>query len=371
MMVARQQTYRAGVSTLPPACRSVQTPTVRGRIESHRGGTRGGGPVDEINGGRGPAAGDASPAGPGSALDGPRMIALAHDLRIDRLTAEVVTGLEQGGLPSVLLKGPSLAALLYRGGLRAYGDVDLLVPRAERGRAEAVLRSIGFRRGQGGWMGLSCSWFRGEGETVDLHTSLFGVEAEPDVAWGTLSDATGLLRVGGREVRVLSEPALLMHVALHAAQHGDEHPKPLEDLRRAIAAADTEQWRAAAAVAQPLRALGAMSAGLHLVPEGACLADRLELPTAWSAAVSLHATPAGPLTKGFEQLAQLRPAQRPGYLLRTALPPPTYLRRWSGLARRGPIGLAGAYAGRPLWLLAHAPRGLVRWARIRRRAQSA
>ena len=57
----------------------------------------------------------------------------------DAATAEVVSALETGGTPSIVLKGPSIDRLLYGdGGERSYQDSDLLLApeRIDAARAE-------------------------------------------------------------------------------------------------------------------------------------------------------------------------------------------------------------------------------------------
>ena len=50
-------------------------------------------------------------------------------------------------------------------------------------------------------------------------------------------------------------------------------------------------------------------------------------------------------------------------------PPPTYMRDWTPVGRRGRIGLALAYLYRPLWLAWWAPRGYLAWRRAKRASE--
>ena len=69
----------------------------------------------------------------------------AQALNCDRITAEVVRAMNAADIPTVLLKGPSIARWLYPAGGRTYSDTDLLVPFQDFPRAEVVLRSLGFK----------------------------------------------------------------------------------------------------------------------------------------------------------------------------------------------------------------------------------
>ena len=60
------------------------------------------------------------------------------------MTAEVVTAFKDAGIPTILLKGPSIARWLYPAGGRTYRDTDLLVPPSQFADAGSVLRSLGF-----------------------------------------------------------------------------------------------------------------------------------------------------------------------------------------------------------------------------------
>jgi hypothetical protein len=297
------------------------------------------------------------------------LVVAAGSLYLDRVTAEVVAAMRADGIRPLLLKGPSIAAWLYGdGSSRPYGDVDLLVDARHRPAAEEVLRGLGFSRGQPGWQELAWSWRRsGDGSTVDLHRSIVGAEAGPEVVWRTLSERTEPMRVGGLEVEVLTPSGRALQVALHAAKHGDSEVKPREDLVRALEVVDEECWLEASALARRIDAVPAFATGLRLDPEGARLADRLNLTTERPTAVALRANRPRALVLGIEQLATARGVRsRLRFLARKAVPSRSYMRRTSALARRGPLGLGLAYVWRPVWMLFKLPGAILTWRRARR-----
>jgi hypothetical protein len=55
-------------------------------------------------------------------------------------------------------------------------------------------------------------------------------------------------------------------------------------------------------------------------------------------------------------------------VLGKTFPPPAFMRAWSPLARRGALGLALAYAWRPVWLVVHSGAAVRAWRRARRSA---
>ena len=88
-----------------------------------------------------------------------------------------------------------------------------------------MLTELGFARHMAGadvgdlWTHPAWTWSRGRAH-VDLHHSLAGSDAPPDVLWATFRDRTEQLRRGHTEVVILDRPAAACVLALHAAQHG-------------------------------------------------------------------------------------------------------------------------------------------------------
>lgn len=293
----------------------------------------------------------------------------AWALYIDRLTAELADAFGASGITCILLKGPAIARWLYDdGSVRSYSDCDLLVSPGQVPAAQGVLRELGFRDIASPlghpWLD-SHEWQRDE-HHVDLHATLIGIRASPQQVWDVLSANTETLMVGGAAVRVLGVPARALHVVLHAAQHGPREPHPLEDLRRACDVVSEQTWVEVAVLAERLQATEAFATGLRLLPAGAAIAGRLGLASARSADATLRLEPV-PLALALEYLA-CTPGlgARLRIVMSELFPTVAFMRWWSPLARRGPIGLAAAYCWRPLWLLARLGPGLVAWRQARR-----
>ncbi len=300
-------------------------------------------------------------------------VALA--LAADRLARDTADSLKADGVDCVLLKGASLAEWLYRdGAARGYVDVDLLVDPHRYVDAEATLRALEFEPlHEDDWEGSEYqpharAWRRArDGAMIDLHRTLSEVRNRgPEAVWTILQPHREQMAVGGGNIDILDITGRLVLCALHAAHHGREMLKPLEDLRRAIAIADDGEWRRAISLADELDALHGFGTGLRLVPEGDALADHLGL---WTP--DLLATAQGgaraPLAIGFDRLASApRLRDKLALLGRELVPNPSTVRYSSRLARRGRLGLALAYLRRPFWLARHAPASYRAWRRFRR-----
>src|SRR5512134_960421 len=120
---------------------------------------------------------------------GPRLAAdvltAARLAIVDAATAEATAALGRAGVRCILLKGPVLARWLYDDGTpRPYDDTDLLVSAADRPRAAAVLRELGFvptltgAELPPGHDAYSDTWTRRQPPAaIDLHVTLGGAHA--------------------------------------------------------------------------------------------------------------------------------------------------------------------------------------------------
>jgi Transglutaminase-like superfamily/Uncharacterised nucleotidyltransferase len=220
----------------------------------------------------------------------PTALVAACALYVDHMTAEVVTALDDAGIPAILLKGPSIARWLYPAGGRTYRDSDLLVPPSQFAHAASVLRSLGFRDLQEDFhpcersaQAVEIAFTRAPGPgdrlggKVDLHRNLPDLPVPDGLLWSVFDARRETLPVGGVDVPVLDRIGVALHVVLHAMQHGLAL-HTAEDLRRAIDALPVEGWQEVAQLAEALGIAGVVGLGLRQFPQGADLAGRLGLP---------------------------------------------------------------------------------------------
>jgi len=305
-----------------------------------------------------------------ASLDPVSRLLAVRNLAIDRLTAKIVGIFAEEGIETLVLKGPALAEWLYPREVRPYDDSDLMVAPENWVRAVSVLERLGFVDYLGPMAHPRMESFAGTGfvrddENIDLHCALHGLEGDRETVWTSLLAGSEPQLIGGAELRVLGRSALLMHVGLHAAHH--VKGKPIEDLRRAIIHADERLWRQASELARDLDGLPVFASGLRLLPEGVELTRRLGIEDVRSILHELRYERI-PMAEGIDAL--LSPGvgmrQRLAMLTSELLPRPEFMRWWSPLARRGRLGLAVSYLWRPVWLISHAPRGILAWWRARR-----
>jgi hypothetical protein len=305
------------------------------------------------------------------------LLAVGVSLRLDAVTAEVVTALRAAGIESVLLRGPAIARWLYEDtNARLYVDVDLLVPHGHIERAEEVLVALGFSdHTVEGVLAhdrptYAHTWLRGDGSAVDLHYTLLGVRLAPERVWEALAAETEAISVHGTEARVAGSSGRALVVALHAAHHGAGVGQPLDDLARALELLPAELWEEASELAAQLEAQEAFATGLRLLEPGREVAHSLGLPPTRSTETALRASTPPPMALGFDWLATTPGMHaKAGLVARKIVPAPRFMRAWSPLARRGRAGLAAAYAWRLLWLARHAGPGFLAWHRARKAAE--
>jgi hypothetical protein len=297
-------------------------------------------------------------------------------LSLDAAAADLVRQFRARDVPSLLLKGPVLASWLYDGSaMRTYVDIDVLVPPAALERAQACLGALGFGRLpldaiRDDWPRHALVFRRADGITVDLHQTLMGVGVSPDLLWSLLWSGREPMVLCGVTVDAIGVDARTLLVALHAAKDGGRVRKVSVDLERAIERVPDDGWRRALEMARQLDATATFAGGLRRVPAGEVLADRLGLPERATVDLVLRQHGAPPLATGLDWLVT-SPGFRgkPTLIVRKLFPPPSFLRDWSPLARRGWAGLAAAYVWRPLWALGRSVPAVVAVARAHRAAR--
>jgi hypothetical protein len=305
------------------------------------------------------------------------LFAAGVNLVLEQEIRALAEALRAAGVEPILLKGPPLVRWLYGSDARPSSDVDLLVARANFPAAEETLGRLGFvpfLPGEitGDRPRHAQAWHRTNSPiSVDLHQNLIGVGTPPEVTWSILSERCELVDFSGIAVETLAPPARLMHVALHAAQHGPDFSSSMRDLAAAIERMPIDLWKEAGKLAERLDALAAFNAALELVPSERITRVTLGLPRRRTVEAELHASGAPDLALGLEWLARTGGGgARFRVVARKAFPPSDWMRDWlPSVAGRGRTGLVAAYGWRLLWLVWHFPPAFVAWRQARREVE--
>ena len=291
--------------------------------------------------------------------------------------ADICEALERAGVEAVLIKGPAFKARLYSPSEdRPSSDYDLLIDPAHRPVAERTLRELGFRavvlpEDQPTALAAHVGhWLRdSDGTHLDLHENLPEVTGDPEHHWQLLKPHRTRLELAGRAVDVLDDVASALLIALHAAHHGPTLGwKPLSDLRRALAQMEPEVWTSAHELAEALGAGAAFADGLSLLPEGLDRCRQLGLSPDLDVRRRLLWADAAGGAISLDDLQRRRGLSRAALVARLLVPTPRMLRVTSPIARRGRLGLAVAYATRPVYLARRLPPAVRALRRARRGA---
>jgi hypothetical protein len=309
---------------------------------------------------------------------GLRRVADFRRLSLDGAIATLVPALRARGVSPLLIKGPALAQWLYDDPReRSYGDIDLLIAPAEFPLAEQVMAEHGFIPVADGLRSTERPrhherWVRPGAQEIafELHRTLaLLTDLPPSLVWQRLTAETVTIEVGGVAIETPAEPAAALILCLHVAQHGMSERRPMIDLARALERVDMPTWRRAAALADQLEARPAFAAGLQLVPGGRELCRVLDLAPDLPWRLRLRRGENWGLAMKIDALVSTRGARaRMRFVGDHLIPSRQKMLVTSPLARRGRVGVLGAYLYRPFHLLGRFHHGLRAW---RKAAQGA
>jgi hypothetical protein len=300
-------------------------------------------------------------------------VALRH-LAARAQTVRVVKAIRKAGASCLLLKGISHELWLYPdGGRRVSQDVDVLVEPGKLPLACEAVVALGMRPARDlvgplrDQLELPFVPTEGGGPPVELHPSFHFLGHLPAQRWWTVLTADKEhIEVGGTRIDVPSVPARALLLALHVASHGRAGEWAIEDLRRALAVVPPDGWRRAAALARDLGVTEPLSSGLRLLPDGATVADSLELPEPDDPLLRLHSSSATVTTLRMLDYAEQRPLKGLARLLASELIPSSErMRTWYPSARRGRRGLVVAHMVRLARLGRTSPQLLANWRQAR------
>jgi hypothetical protein len=238
-----------------------------------------------------------------------------HGLERVRQLLEIVQRLRSAGVDAVLFKGPALSAWLYGDPCgRNYSDFDLLVQRADRGRALDTLQALGFAPSMpldalrmiyastGAW-----PLYRRGTCGVDLHWRLTARRFPLPLSADEVRAGATPLTIAGQQVRVPAPTHSAAIVLTHAAKHLWYSIEQVFSIALLTRRPEVD-WGAVHALARRGGTLRGVAAGLRVAT------DLLQIATPPEFAGAVHA-PSSTILRDYA-LAAL------------ALPPRTFPDRW-------------------------------------------
>ncbi|HYX68130.1 MAG TPA: nucleotidyltransferase family protein [Terriglobales bacterium] len=190
----------------------------------------------------------------------------------------MVGRLEAAGVAALAYKGPALAEALYGNlALREFSDLDILVEAESVGRAQEVLRVLGYRpslelsaRQQAAYLRSGCEvgFVSREGAmVVELHWRVAPRHFVAEPAASELLASARWATVGGAPLRTLAPEDLLPALALHAAKHVWQGLGWICDISELLRAFPSLDWAEVEGRAQKLGLRRLLYLPLHLAIE--------------------------------------------------------------------------------------------------------
>lgn len=153
--------------------------------------------------------------------------ACQHTMSVDGSLPPVAEAFERAGIEWRVLKGIATARTAYPSETwRQYVDVDVLVRYADLDRSLETLRHVTSKPGpvQAGpartWVVKEHALVDVRGIEIDVHFGVQGSLVSSRLDNDVLFEAPQMIEIDGRSVPALSEPAMLVHAALHVSSAG-------------------------------------------------------------------------------------------------------------------------------------------------------
>jgi hypothetical protein len=197
---------------------------------------------------------------------------LTHHMKVIGELTTLGSALDAAGIPFLVVKGPVLAEVVYpRNDLRAYGDLDLVIPRGRFGDAISAQLESGCDNLDRNWRVIRRE-MRGQvhmtarfGTSADVHWHLINrssVRRSFDIDMDSLFERARRVSLDGPEVLTLDPQDTLLQLAVHAGLSGGAKLAWLKDIERAAAdpqldwdllVARARSWRVAEVAAVSFR----------------------------------------------------------------------------------------------------------------------
>ncbi len=184
----------------------------------------------------------------------------------------VLRRLAEGGIPAVLLKGAALRLTAYRDSAeRAFGDIDVLVPKESLAAAVTGLTEAGYQPESEKRQKLYLEHHhhliltKPQGFVVELHWALAPVTSPFALDHAAfLRDAQWVTTPGGIPARVPSPEHMVLHLAQQNLEDGFSQLRRLVDVDRVVSSAAAFDWGRLASESKRMRVQGVVALTLQL-----------------------------------------------------------------------------------------------------------
>jgi hypothetical protein len=275
--------------------------------------------------------------------------------------AEIAHLLAVAGVPTLAIKGPTVALWLYPDDTRSWGDVDVWLPPHRMDDAVAALGGHGFTEvfpgvdhhtSEDHAVVLQRTVATTGGGEVDLHHRFPGADADPERVFAVLWGRRERTALAHTPVWVPDRSTRALLVVLNSARTTGV-AQAEEDLRRVVAPDDPGglpgvDWEDVVDLAVRVGALPALRAGLDLDPGGARVVasvPRLAAATA-SREWSLRSSGASRTAVRLAELGRVPPRERARRVARWVVPHPAVLRMRDPRTAHGRRALLTGYLRR-------------------------
>ena len=184
----------------------------------------------------------------------------------------VLLRLERAGIPVLLLKGAALRVTSYRDSAeRAFGDIDVLVPKESLAAAVAALAELGYAPETEDRVRLYLEHYhhlilsKPDGFVVEVHWALVPVmsplQLDSAAFW---RDSRTLNRPGGVRTVVPSAHHMVLHLAQQNMEDGFSQLRRLVDIDRVISATADFDWDRLSIESKRMRVQAVVALALQL-----------------------------------------------------------------------------------------------------------
>ncbi|MFT5452587.1 MAG: hypothetical protein ACI9N9_002080 [Enterobacterales bacterium] len=169
------------------------------------------------------------------------LLIVMQNMRMSNELTIAMKLIEESGIHALSFKGPVLAQWVYGSiALRQYGDLDLLVDKADVLRVEAVLTENGFKRVTELTPSQESAWFKyaydikliepNSGIIFEIHWSLIQQDYPIQLSLDILFENPKYVKINNQDIPTFQTEELLIYLCVHGSKHLWERIEWIKDI---------------------------------------------------------------------------------------------------------------------------------------------